>query len=70
MIMESAFRIAGMHCTSCSKLVEMTLRDMKGVESISVDYEAAEGHVRFDPELISTDDIASAVKGIGYEADF
>lgn len=70
MIEESTFKIAGMHCTSCSKLIEMTLKDMNGVESIEVDYEAAEGKVSFDTAVLSTSNISAAVKELGYDAAF
>lgn len=66
----SNFRITGMHCTSCAKLIEMTLTDVEGVKSISVDYEGGVGRIEFDPAVVSRDDIASAVRSIGYEAYF
>lgn len=66
----SDFKVTGMHCTSCAKLIEMTLGDMEGVQSISVDYEGGQGHIEFDPAVLTHADIMDAVKGIGYEASF
>lgn len=66
----SDFMITGMHCTSCSKLIEMTLGEMEGVSSVSVDYEGGKGRIEYDPAVVSRDDIATAVGSIGYEASF
>lgn len=47
----SDFKVKGMHCGSCSKLIEMTLGDMEGIKSVSVDYEAGEGRIEFNPAV-------------------
>ncbi|MBN2168466.1 MAG: heavy-metal-associated domain-containing protein [Actinobacteria bacterium] len=67
---ESIFEIKGMHCTSCSKLIEMTLKNKEGVDSISVDYEAGKGRIRFDPAVLSRAEIATVARELGYEATF
>lgn len=66
----SNFRITGMHCTSCAKLIEMTLTDIEGVKKTGVDYEGGVGRVEFDPAVVSRDDITAAIRSIGYEASF
>lgn len=64
------FKITGMHCTSCPKLAELTLKDLNGVESVDVDYPSGDASVVFDPALQDRDAISSAVRELGYEAHF
>lgn len=60
-------KISGMHCNSCSSLIELTLKKEKGVESISVDYPKGEARLQFDPSVTSIAAISEAVRELGYE---
>lgn len=57
------------HCGSCVKVITMTLNDISGITEIVIDVPKKEAHIRFDPELISSNAIISAIKDdAGYEA--
>jgi Cu+-exporting ATPase len=60
--------ITGMHCGSCSALIEETLTEQPGVVEASVDLDAARAVVRFDPAQLGTADLCGLVDGVGYEA--
>jgi len=60
-------RIKGMHCKSCEKLIETTLKSIDGVEHIKTDYATETGEVKFDPEKTSLKKITKAIEQIGYE---
>jgi copper chaperone CopZ len=59
----------GMHCSSCSMLIEMTVSDLAGVSSASADYVNGTAHVEYDPSIISVDQIVAAIRDAGYSAD-
>lgn len=58
----------GMHCGSCSMLVDLTVSDLPGVESSVTDLGAATTTVSFDDAQIAVDEIIRAIKGAGYDA--
>ena len=60
--------LQGMHCASCAQLIERTLKKVKGVESVSVNYGTERAHVTFDREAVSIDALRTKVSEIGYEA--
>lgn len=58
----------GMHCSSCSMLIDMTLADVSGVESSHSDYAEGSTVVVFDDEVASVQAIVDAIRSVGYEA--
>ena len=60
--------VSGMHCPSCSALVEETLLADPGVRQAVVDLEAGRASVTFDRGAVSVDDLCAAVVGAGYTA--
>ncbi|MBN2373348.1 copper-translocating P-type ATPase [bacterium] len=63
---QKSFKIEGMHCASCSALIEKTLSKTKGVRSIAVNLAANSGKIEFDGSVISFPDIEKKVRGLGY----
>ncbi len=59
----------GMHCPSCSMLIEMDVSDLDGVESVRADYGTGVTHVEFDPARVTLDKIVATIKAAGYEAE-
>jgi copper chaperone CopZ len=60
--------ITGMHCASCSALIEETLLEDLGVAGATVDLEAGRATVTYDPAQFSVADLCAAVVAAGYEA--
>ena len=58
----------GMHCASCSKLIERKLLGVPGVLGCSVNYGSETATVDLDPDRASDSDLVSAVSNIGYKA--
>ena len=61
-------RTDGMHCGSCSMLIEMTVGDLVGVSSVKADFASGITHVEFDPALVTVDEISKAITEAGYVA--
>lgn len=60
---------SGMHCSSCSMLIDMTLADLEGVEDSSTDHASGTSIVTFDDEVVTPEAIIDAIRGVGYEAE-
>lgn len=65
---KAIFKIVGMHCASCSLLIDGELEDRNEVEEAFTNYAKAETEVKFDPQKISPDQIIKIIKEVGYEA--
>lgn len=61
-------KTSGLHCRSCSMLVDMTLSDLEGVSASETDLGTGITVVVHD-DALSVDDLVAAVKGAGYEAE-
>ena len=59
--------VVGMHCPSCAIAVELSVKDLDGVEDAKANLETNTAEVEFDPERISDVDLAGAVKEAGFE---
>ena len=62
-------KTSGMHCRSCSMLVDMTLGDLPGVEESRTDLASGMTEVRYDPQVVSLDDLIAAIRSAGYDAE-
>ncbi len=60
--------IEGMHCTSCSSLIEKSLRKVSGVEEANVNFSSEKARIKFDPKSVKIADLEKAVLNAGYVA--
>lgn len=65
--MKKIFKIKGMHCNSCSGLIESELRDK--VNKISVSYKDEKAEIDFDENKISRNEIKKIIENLGYEVE-
>ncbi len=63
---ERDIKITGMTCASCAKAIESTIKNLKGVESVSVNLATESAHIVYDPSKISLETIIEAIENIGY----
>jgi len=61
-------KIGGMHCTSCARLIELSLEKEDSVESIVVDYTSSTATVEFDPARTTIGSLKEAIIDLGYPA--
>lgn len=59
----------GMHCGSCSMLVQMSVEDLPGVASARADYASGRTHVEFNPDDVSRAEIIAAIQEVGYTVE-
>jgi copper chaperone CopZ len=60
--------IEGMTCNACATRIQDTLSDIKGVHSVSVEYEAKKALIAYDSTLVTPDVLVNRVNEIGYTA--
>lgn len=65
---QASFIISGMHCASCAKVIERSLRKVPGVKEANVNFAAEKARVNFDLGKVTLDDLIAAVKSAGYRA--
>jgi sulfite exporter TauE/SafE/copper chaperone CopZ len=65
--MKKTFKVKGMHCNSCSQLIENALKYKEGIGSISASYSKEEAEIDFDENKISQKEIKETIKKLGYE---
>jgi copper chaperone CopZ len=62
-------KTTGMHCQSCSMLIQMNLEDLEGVQSAHADVASGMTEVTYDPDAVAVDDLVGAVVAAGYGAE-
>lgn len=62
-------RTTGLHCQSCSMLVQMELEELDGVETAVADFGTGMTEVVYDPDTVSVDSLVNAVVAAGYGAE-
>lgn len=68
-IVEKNYNITGMTCASCSSRIEKVLNKADGVESAVVNLATERATVKFDKDIISSEDIIKKVEKAGYGAE-
>ena len=63
------FTTTGMHCPSCSMLIQMDLGDLDGVSSVTSDHRTGVTEVTYDDSLTGPDQIIAAIVKAGYGAE-
>jgi Cu+-exporting ATPase len=65
----SLLNTTGMHCGSCAMLIDMTVGDLDGVDSVKTDYATGATVVEYESDSVSVDDIIGAIRTAGYDAE-
>ena len=66
--MKEKFDVTGMTCSACSSRVEKCVRQLEGMDDVTVNLLTNSMQVEFDESKLSTDDIITAVTQAGYGA--
>lgn len=65
----TTIKTTGMHCNSCAMLIQMTVEELPGVETVKADAAAETTAVTYDADLLTPEQIAEAIRGAGYGAE-
>lgn len=62
-------KVKGMHCASCSSVIERKIRKISGVESADVNYGTEKLKVSFDETKIVLEDLSKNIEPFGYSLE-
>jgi mercuric ion binding protein len=58
---EATYSITGLHCPPCTRTVESSLKRVKGVRSVKVDWNSKTAKIAFDENLLSAQTLAHSI---------
>ena len=61
--------VPGMNCAACPITIKKALKDVSGVEKVSVTFEPKEAVVTFDDKKTSVDKLRDATRDAGYPSN-
>jgi copper chaperone len=65
--MEKAyFKVVGMYCLSCKSIIEKQLKGERGIRGIDVDFMTDSVILKFDPSIITKEEIKDGLEKSGY----
>jgi copper chaperone CopZ len=62
-------KTTGMHCGSCAMLIDMTVGDLEGVDSVKTDYATGTTVVEYESEAVTVPQVIEAIRSAGYDAE-
>ena len=65
---KTILKISGMHCASCSAIIENALKNEEGIKSINVNFATEKAYLEFDSIEISIARIQKIMEKLGYKA--
>jgi len=60
------YAVKGMHCASCSSVIERTFKKIDGVQSVEVNYGTEKAKITFDPAKTSPHELSKHIEPLGY----
>tara|TARA_B110000438_G_scaffold264675_1_gene277512 strand:- start:510 stop:875 length:366 start_codon:yes stop_codon:yes gene_type:complete len=60
--------VNGMTCDACSVKIEKSLKMVKGVREVSVDYGQSTCQIEYNPHYLNSSDFVQSVTDLGFEA--
>ncbi len=63
------FKTTGMHCPSCSMLIQMSVGELDGVSSVESDHRTGTTTVTFDDATVTPERIVEEIVKAGYGAE-
>lgn len=63
---KATFLITGLHCPPCTTTVEQSLKSVKGVRSVKVDWATKNAKIEFDEQQITAQQLSSRIAGTAH----
>ena len=62
-------KTSGMHCPSCSMLIEMNVCELPGIEEVKASHADNLTVVTYDASAVTAEEIAEEIRRAGYDAE-
>ncbi|MBT4334658.1 copper-translocating P-type ATPase [archaeon] len=66
---KTRLNVSGMHCASCSTLIEKSLKKLDGVKTSNVNFSTANANVEYDELKTTEKDFIKKIEDLGYSAE-
>ncbi len=66
---KTTISITGMHCASCSVIIERKLKKLEGVKTANVNYATLRAVVDYDESKVNTGNFKQTIEALGYGVD-
>lgn len=66
---EKELNVVGMHCPSCVMAVELSMKDLDGVDDAKASLDTNSVTVEYDPDKVTDADLVGAVKEAGFDVE-
>lgn len=66
---EKEITVVGMHCPSCVAAVELSLKDIDGVNDAKANLETGVVEIELDSDMVSDSDLVEAVEEAGFKVE-
>ncbi|MDP3771927.1 MAG: heavy metal translocating P-type ATPase [bacterium] len=63
------YKVNGMHCASCSSIIEKTFKKIASVQSAEVNYGTEKAKISFDPSKTNPHDLSKYIEPLGYSLE-
>ncbi len=63
------YKVNGMHCASCSSIIEKALKKIDGVQSVEVNYGTEKAKISFDPLKTNSRALSKYIESLGYSLE-
>lgn len=63
---KGTYLISGLHCPPCTTTVEKSVKGMKGVQSVKVDWSTKDARIEFDEQQVSVQQIAKRISSTAH----
>lgn len=60
------YPVKGMHCASCSSIIEKTIKKVAGVHAVEVNVGTEHAQITFDPEQTNVHELSKKIEPLGY----
>lgn len=64
-----AYTVKGMHCASCSSVIEKSLKKVDGVHSVEVNYGTEKAKISFDSTKTNPQELSKHIERLGYSLE-
>ena len=64
----SLLTVTGMTCSSCVKLIETTVGQMEGINSVKVSLSQSEAFIEYQPAVTTPENLCTAIYNMGFDA--
>jgi len=60
------FKIEGMHCDGCARIIQSLLEKKAGVRTVNVSFKESEARILYDTTMVAVDQLAASIEKAGY----